>query len=262
MFLALPYSAVQKAATLIAEHAGPDTIIVETGNYYPGRDGVLPGLGDTDAPAPDTVSLSGSVRRPVVKAFNNIIYVSIRDGGRAPGSPQRFGLPIAGPDGPAKDRLSQLVDQAGFDPVDGGTLDRSWRQRPGSPVYATDLPAVELRKQLEAAVPQDAAICRANRAQFDDVTAAGYETIRGLRAQGLSFDQVIDAAAADTERRRVQSSRRLEIGHHPRLGGAHERRRETGSSPVPREASDADGRYPCGLVCVTAPGRCRGNCCR
>ncbi|WP_280427401.1 NADPH-dependent F420 reductase [Nocardia brasiliensis] len=199
LFLALPYSAVQKAAALIAEHARPETIIVDTGNYYPGRDGVLPGLGDTDTPDPDTVWLAGLIGRPIFKAFNNITYVSIRDGGRAPGAPQRFGLPIAGPDGPGKDRLSQLVDQAGFDPVDGGTLDRSWRQQPGSPVYATDLPAVELRKQLEAAVPQDAAIYRANRAQFDDVTAAGYETIRSLREQGLSFDQVIDAMAVDTE---------------------------------------------------------------
>ncbi|MGX1778670.1 NAD(P)-binding domain-containing protein [Nocardia brasiliensis] len=57
LFLALPYSAVQKAAALIAEHAGPETIIVDTGNYYPGRDGVLPGLGDTDNPAPDTRGL-------------------------------------------------------------------------------------------------------------------------------------------------------------------------------------------------------------
>ncbi|WP_280465317.1 NADPH-dependent F420 reductase [Nocardia brasiliensis] len=197
LFLALPYSAVQKAATLVAEHAGPETIIVDTGNYYPERDGVLPGLADTDIP--DTVWLSGLIGRPIFKAFNNITYVSLRDGGRAPGSPQRFGLPIAGPDGPAKDRLSQLVDQAGFDPVDGGTLDRSWRQQPGSPVYVTDLLAVELRRQLQAAVPQDAAIYRANRAQFDDVTAAGYKTIRELREQGLSFDQLIDAMAADTE---------------------------------------------------------------
>ncbi|AFU01594.1 MULTISPECIES: NADPH-dependent F420 reductase [Nocardia] len=199
LFLALPYSALPTAARSVAEHAGPETIIVDTGNYYPGRDGILPGLGDTDTPEPDTLWLSGLIGRPIFKAFNNITYVSLRDGGRPAGSPQRFGLPIAGPDGTAKHRLSQLVDQAGFDPVDGGTLAQSWRQQPGSPVYATDLPAAALRKHLDAAQPQDPAIYRANRAQFDDVTAAGYDTIRSLREQGLSFDQIIDAMAADTE---------------------------------------------------------------
>ena len=32
----------------------------------------------------------------------------------------------------------KLVDELGFDPVDAGDLDESWRQQPGSPVYGTD----------------------------------------------------------------------------------------------------------------------------
>jgi hypothetical protein len=33
----------------------------------------------------------------------------------------------------------RLVDEIGFDPVDGGPLAESWRQQPGSPCYANDL---------------------------------------------------------------------------------------------------------------------------
>ena len=32
-----------------------------------------------------------------------------------------------------------LIDELGFDAVDGGGLDESWRQQPGTPVYAADL---------------------------------------------------------------------------------------------------------------------------
>ena len=31
-----------------------------------------------------------------------------------------------------------LIDELGFDAVDAGGLDDSWRQQPGSPVYAAD----------------------------------------------------------------------------------------------------------------------------
>ena len=45
----------------------------------------------------------------------------------------------------------QLVDQLGFDPVDDGTLDESWRQQPGTPVYAKDFDAAGVRRALSEA---------------------------------------------------------------------------------------------------------------
>jgi hypothetical protein len=44
-----------------------------------------------------------------------------------------------------------LVDEAGFDPVDAGTLADSWRQQPGTPAYCTELPIDELRQALAGA---------------------------------------------------------------------------------------------------------------
>ena len=46
-----------------------------------------------------------------------------------------------------------LVDELGFDGVDAGGLDESWRQQPGTPVYTTDLDADGVRDALAQATP-------------------------------------------------------------------------------------------------------------
>jgi hypothetical protein len=45
----------------------------------------------------------------------------------------------------------RLVDDLGFEPVDGGPLDNSWRQQPGTPAYCRDLEAAALRRALDEA---------------------------------------------------------------------------------------------------------------
>jgi predicted dinucleotide-binding enzyme len=47
-----------------------------------------------------------------------------------------------------------LVDELGFDPVDGGGIDESWRQQPGTPVYTADLDAAGVREALRQARPE------------------------------------------------------------------------------------------------------------
>ena len=42
-------------------------------------------------------------------------------------------------------------DELGFDAVDAGGLDESWRQQPGTPVYTTDLNAEGVRDALTKA---------------------------------------------------------------------------------------------------------------
>ena len=44
-------------------------------------------------------------------------------------------LPVAGDDEAAKRTVRALIDELGFDTVDAGGLDDSWRQQPGTPVY-------------------------------------------------------------------------------------------------------------------------------
>jgi hypothetical protein len=45
----------------------------------------------------------------------------------------------------------RLVDELGFDPVDGGDLDNSWRQQTGAPAYCQDLEAAALQRALAEA---------------------------------------------------------------------------------------------------------------
>jgi hypothetical protein len=51
----------------------------------------------------------------------------------------------------------QLVDELGFDPIDAGGIDDSWRQQPGSPVYTRDFDAAGVRDALAKAQPQRSA---------------------------------------------------------------------------------------------------------
>src|SRR5712671_4448690 len=45
------------------------------------------------------------------------------------------------------------IDELGFDGIDAGGLDESWRQQPGTPVYCTDLDHEDAEKALAAANP-------------------------------------------------------------------------------------------------------------
>lgn len=47
-----------------------------------------------------------------------------------------------------------LVDGLGFDSIDAGTIDESWRQQPGTPVYGADLDATGVEQALTEASPE------------------------------------------------------------------------------------------------------------
>jgi predicted dinucleotide-binding enzyme len=99
----------------------------------------------------------------VIKAFNNIYADHSRDYGRPPETPGRIALPVAGDDSGAKAVVMQLIDELelGFDAVDAGSLDESWRQQPGTPVYTTDYDLDGVRRALSQANPQRAPQWRA-----------------------------------------------------------------------------------------------------
>jgi hypothetical protein len=50
----------------------------------------------------------------------------------------------------------ELVNELGFDAVDAGGLDESWRQQPGSPVYTKDYDAAGVRLGLAEATRERA----------------------------------------------------------------------------------------------------------
>jgi 8-hydroxy-5-deazaflavin:NADPH oxidoreductase len=147
-----------------------DVIVVDTGNYYPARDGQLEGL---EAGKTESAWVAGVIGRPVLKVFNNIMTHSLANGSRPKGDAERIALPVAGDDAGAKGRVLALVDELGFDGVDAGTLEESWRQEPGTPVYCTDLGADLAKKALAAADRTTAPVNRdALMARFGSLSAA------------------------------------------------------------------------------------------
>ncbi len=131
----------------------PDNVvIVDTGNYYPRqRDGRIE---EIEAGMAESRWVERQLGRPVVKAFNNIYARHLMDLGRPAGAPGRIALPVAGDDSRAKAVVMKLLDELGFDGVDAGGLDESWRQQPGTPVYATDFDAAGVRRALAEASPE------------------------------------------------------------------------------------------------------------
>jgi predicted dinucleotide-binding enzyme len=125
-----------------------DVVVVDTGNYYPTRDGRIDPIEDGQV---ESAWVAEHLGRAVVKAFNNIVSQSLLEKGRPKDAPGRIALPVAGDPPEARQKVMHLVDELGFDPVDAGSLEDSWRQQPGTPCYAADLDAPRLEQALAAA---------------------------------------------------------------------------------------------------------------
>ena len=126
-----------------------DVVVIDTGNYYPTRDGRIPAIEDGQ---PESAWVAQQIGRPVIKAFNNIFFKSLRESGRPKGTTDRIALPVAGEPVEARAKVLRLVDELGFDPVDAGGIEESWRQQPGTPCYTQDYQVVQLKAALAAAV--------------------------------------------------------------------------------------------------------------
>ena len=151
VIVTIPERSVPELPADLFDGVPDDVIVVDTGNYYPQRDGRID---EIERGTTESRWVSRRLGRPVVKAFNNIYAKHLLERGRPKGAPGRIALPVAGDDPRARGIVMRLVDELGFDPVDAGTLDDSWRQQPGTPVYATDLDAEGARRALAQASPE------------------------------------------------------------------------------------------------------------
>ncbi|MEV4523559.1 NADPH-dependent F420 reductase [Micromonospora tulbaghiae] len=146
--IAIPLKAVPQLPAALFD----GKLVVDANNYYSQRDGDIPELLDRSLSSSRWTAdhLKGA---RVVKVFNNIQAAHLMDEGKPAGTSGRIALPVAADDADAKRTVMGLVDELGFDPVDAGTLDESWRQQPDTPVYGTDLDADGVREGLAAARP-------------------------------------------------------------------------------------------------------------
>jgi len=151
VIVTIPQKAIPLLPDGILDGAATAVPIVDTGNYYPARDGRIDPI---ESGVAESRWVSEQLGRPVVKAFNNIRAQHLLELGKPAGSPGRIALPVAGDDPNTKRTVMELVDALGFDPIDAGTIDESWRQQPGTPVYAADLDAAGATRALAEASPE------------------------------------------------------------------------------------------------------------
>lgn len=155
----IPLKAVPALPAGFLDAAAEGATVIDTGNYYPQqRDGRIAAIEDG---LPESRWTETQIGHPVIKAFNGTYAQDIITRGLPAGTAGRQALPVAGDDAAAKAAVRELIDELGFDTVDAGGLDTSWRQQPGTPVYGSRGDAAAIEKALAAASPERTAEWRA-----------------------------------------------------------------------------------------------------
>ena len=149
--ISIPLKEIPGLPQHLFENTSADTIIIDTSNYYPIRDGIIE---DMENGMPESIWVSNQIQRPVIKAYNSILAGSLLQAGLPKFASSRIALPVSGDDKKSKDLVSVLINDSGFDSLDVGNLQDSWRQQPGSPVYCTDLTLAQLKKNIGRAKRQ------------------------------------------------------------------------------------------------------------
>jgi predicted dinucleotide-binding enzyme len=144
VMLAVPYGATpQVGRDYAAELKGK--VVLDAGNPYPSRDGDMAVRDRARGTGVASAEYLPGTR--LVRAFNAINSGPLkREGFR---KPERLGIPLAADDPKAMEIASQLVSDAGFDPVPVGNLSRAREFDFGTPVYVRGMTAAELRKALK-----------------------------------------------------------------------------------------------------------------
>lgn len=123
--------------------------VVDTGNYYPHRDGQIAELDDDATTSSQLVATRWLPGSTVVKAFNTIWYKELT--ARADRDAEwgdRLAVPVAADDDEAMQRVLRFIDSLGLAGVDAGGLADTRRLQPGTPVYTATLTPGELRDAL------------------------------------------------------------------------------------------------------------------
>jgi hypothetical protein len=143
VLISIPYGALpQLGQDLKSELAVK--IVLDTGNPYPERDGEMALEARRKGTGVASAEFLPGVR--LVRAFNAINYKSLQSEAHRAGEP--VAIPLAGDDAPALAVASELVKDAGFEPVVVGPLSSAKLFDVGSSVYVQVLTAKQLRARL------------------------------------------------------------------------------------------------------------------
>ncbi|MEU5631199.1 NADPH-dependent F420 reductase [Streptomyces rishiriensis] len=155
----VPLKAVPSLPSGLLDGAADGVVVIDTNNYYPQqRDGRIAAIEDEGLT--ESRWVERQLGHPVIKAFNGTYAQDILDRPLPAGDPDRVALPVAGDDGAAKAKVRALIDELGFDTVDAGGIDDSWRQQPDTPVYGLRAGVEGVTKALAEASPERPATFR------------------------------------------------------------------------------------------------------
>ncbi|MFF3072701.1 NADPH-dependent F420 reductase [Kitasatospora sp. NPDC057936] len=148
----VPLKSVPDLPAGLFDGAAEGFAVIDTGNYYPKeRDGLI---AEIEGGLTESRWTERHLGHPVVKAFNGTYAQDLVERPLPQGDPERLAVPVASDDEDAKRRVRALIDEIGFDTVDAGGLDESWRQQPGTPVYGLRAGVEAVTRALAEASPE------------------------------------------------------------------------------------------------------------
>lgn len=143
LLISVPYAAMPEIGRENAA-AIRGKVVLDTSNPVEGRDGAIALPAQKKGAGIATAEFLPGAR--VVRAFNCIPAASLANAANR--KPERLAIPIGGDDAAAIAVAERLVRDAGFDPVNVGSLARTRQFDLGGPLAKGDLTAAQLRKLI------------------------------------------------------------------------------------------------------------------
>ncbi|HUN33677.1 MAG TPA: NAD(P)-binding domain-containing protein [Trebonia sp.] len=125
-------------------------VVIATINYFPQRLGRIPEIDNGTTTAPGLLQAHLPTSK-VVRAFSMINAGEMSGDGHPEGDPKRRALALAGDDPAAKQLVTNLYHEFGFDALDIGGLDESWRIDAGQPAFVVRQNLAELKANVARA---------------------------------------------------------------------------------------------------------------
>ena len=92
IIFSMPFKAYRDLPENLLQEVPQDVVVLDTSNYYPFRDGEIAELEQIS----ESEYISGILKRPLVKVFNNILEYTLKNKGKATGAEDRIAISIAG----------------------------------------------------------------------------------------------------------------------------------------------------------------------
>lgn len=122
-------------------------VVITTTNYFPDSLGHVPEIDSGSTTVPGLLQ-QHLPKSKVVRAFNMINAADMSEDGYPRDDPSRRALALSGDDVEAKKLVAHLYDQFGFDALDTGGLDESWRVDAGRKAFVTRQSIAQLKENV------------------------------------------------------------------------------------------------------------------